>query len=206
MQVAIALWGVAVLLGTGVAAALLQRLRLAAATYGTSLFACLGMLGVSCQYLLAAAAPTQSWQLPLGLPWTGAHFRLDALAAFFLLVVNLGGASTGLFALGHAQHEPAPGRVLPFYPLFVAGMNLVVLADDAFGFLLAWEFMSVTSWALVLAHHRDPSNRRAGYIYILMASFGTLALLLAFGLLAGTTGSYTLPISAARAAPSLAWF
>jgi hydrogenase-4 component B len=85
-------------------------------------------------------------------------------------------------------------------------MNLVVLADDAFGFLLAWEFMSVTSWALVLAHHRDPSNRRAGYIYILMASFGTLALLLAFGLLAGTTGSYTLPISAARAAPSLAWF
>jgi hydrogenase-4 component B len=192
MQIAIALWGVGVLLATGVAAALLQRSRLAAVvTYGASLFACLGMLGASCQYLLAAAASTQSLQLPLGLPWTGAHFRLDALAAFFLLVVNLGGASTSLFALGQAHHEPAPGRVLPFYPLFVAGMNLVVLADDAFGFLLAWEFMSVTSWALVLAHHRDPSNRRAGYIYILMASFGTLALLLAFGLLAGTTGSYT---------------
>jgi formate hydrogenlyase subunit 3/multisubunit Na+/H+ antiporter MnhD subunit len=165
MQVAIALWGVAVLLGTGVAATLLQGSRLATGlTYGASLFACLAMLGVSCQYLLAAAASTQGMQLPLGLPWTGTHFRLDALAAFFLLVVNLGGASTSLFALGHGRHETAPGRVLPFYPLFLAGMNLVVLADDAFGFLFAWEFMSVTSWALVLAHHRDPSNRRAGYI------------------------------------------
>jgi hydrogenase-4 component B len=69
-------------------------------------------------------------------------------------------------------------------------MNLVVLADDGFSFLLAWEFMSVSSWALVLVHHHDPNNRRAAYIYILMASFGTLALLLAFGLLAGGTGGY----------------
>ena len=41
-----------------------------------------------------------------------------------------------------------------------------------------------------MAHHEDPDNRRAGYIYIVMASFGTLALLLAFGLLAGPAGSY----------------
>ncbi|TIT85486.1 MAG: hydrogenase 4 subunit B, partial [Mesorhizobium sp.] len=39
--------------------------------------------------------------------------------------------------------------------------------------------------------HRDAENRRAGYIYLVMASFGTLALLLAFGLLAGSTGTYT---------------
>ena len=31
---------------------------------------------------------------------------------------------------------------------------------------------------------------RAGYVYLLMASFGTLALLLAFGLLAGADGDY----------------
>jgi len=69
-------------------------------------------------------------------------------------------------------------------------MNLVVLADDAFTFLVTWEFMSLTSWALVMAHHRQPGNARAGYIYLLMASFGTLALLLSFGLLAGASGGY----------------
>src|SRR5262249_33392460 len=65
-----------------------------------------------------------------------------------------------------------------------------VLADDAFTFLLAWEFMSVSSWARVMSHHRDPTNLRAGYIYLVMASFGTLALLLMFGLLAGPDGGY----------------
>ncbi|MGB6730075.1 MAG: hydrogenase 4 subunit B, partial [Xanthobacteraceae bacterium] len=65
-----------------------------------------------------------------------------------------------------------------------------VLADDAYTFLFSWEFMSLTSWALVMAHHRVPENVRAGYIYLVMASFGTLALLLAFGLLAGPEGHY----------------
>ena len=89
-----------------------------------------------------------------------------------------------------ASHEPAPERILPFYPAFLAGMTLVVLADDAFTFLFSWEFMSLTSWALVMAHHRVPDNVRAGYVYLVMASFGTLTLLLAFGLLAGPDGLY----------------
>ena len=118
------------------------------------------------------------------------HFRIDALAAFFLVVVSLGGASASLYALGYGKHEEAPHRVLPFYPLFLAGMTLVVLADDAFSFLLCWEVMSLASWALVMAHHREADNARAGYVYLVMASFGTLALLLAFGLLAGPGGAY----------------
>src|SRR4029079_5975743 len=128
--------------------------------------------------------------LPVGLPWLGAHFRLDALSAFFLVVVNLGGATANLLGLGYGRHEEAPGRVLPFFPAFLAGMNLVVIADDAFTFLFTWEFMSLTSWALVMAHHRRSGNAAAGYLYLLMASLGTLALLLAFGLLAGPDGDY----------------
>ena len=107
--------------------------------------------------------------LPLGLPWIGAHFRIDALSAAFLVVVNLGAGAASLFGLGYGRHEGAPERVLPFYPLFLAGMNLVVLAADAFTFLLAWEFMSLASWALVLAHHRTAGNVRAGYVYLMMA-------------------------------------
>src|SRR4029077_5405030 len=105
-------------------------------------------------------------------------------------VINLGGAAASLFALGYGAHEETPGRVLPFYPAYLAGMNLVVTADDAFTFLVAWEFMSLTSWALVVAHHRDSENVRAGYVYLLMAGFGTLCLLLAFGVLAGGPGAY----------------
>ena len=153
---------------------------------------------------LAALLGNASSQLvlPLGLPWIGAHFRVDALSAFFLTVVNLGGLAASVYAVGYGRHEEAPHRVLPFYPAFLAGMNLVVLAADAFSFLLAWEFMSLASWAMVLAHHRDAQNRRAATVYLVMASFGTMALLLAFGLLAGAGGDYTFAaIRAADRAP-----
>ena len=139
---------------------------------------------------LLGGAPVETLVLPVGLPWIGAHFRLDALSSFFLAVVNLGGAMASLYALGYGRHEKAPQRVLPFYPLFLAAMNLVVLADDAFTFLFTWEFMSLSSWALVMAHDQVKENVRAGYVYLVMASFGTLALLLAFGLLAGPEGAY----------------
>ncbi len=139
---------------------------------------------------LLGGGPVETLVLPVGLPWIGAHFRLDALSSFFLAVVNLGGAMASLYALGYGRHEKAPQRVLPFYPLFLAAMNLVVLADDAFTFLFTWEFMSLSSWALVMAHDQVKENVRAGYVYLVMASFGTLALLLAFGLLAGPEGAY----------------
>jgi hydrogenase-4 component B len=157
--------------------------------YGGSLLACLsGLVAAFCQLLQGSSAA--AIHLALGLPGLGANFRLDALSAFFLVVANLGAAAASLYALGYGRHEQAPLRVLPFYPAYLAGMNLVVLADDAFSFLIAWEFMSLTSWALVLANHRAPENARAGYIYLLIASFGTLTLLLAFGVLAGAEGSY----------------
>src|SRR5450759_449135 len=65
--------------------------------------------------------------------------------------------------------------------------------------------MSLTSWALVMAHHRQPGNTRAGYIYLLMASLGTLSLLLSFGLLAGPDGGYAFEaIRNARPSPNTA--
>ncbi|SCB39644.1 hydrogenase 4 subunit B [Rhizobium hainanense] len=162
-------------------------------TYGLSF--CLSAIAFAAAIgaLVTMASPDaiSTLVLPIGLPWLGSHFRLDALSAFFLTVVNFGGMLSSLYALGYGRHEHAPHRVLPFFPAFVAGMNLVILADDAFTFLMSWEFMSLASWALVMAHHRDTGNRKAGYLYIVMASFGTLTLLLAFGLLAGPDGNYS---------------
>jgi len=185
------LWVVAALLATAVAAVTFSQMRWAShAVYVACAALCAAALGLLVLHLLAPDAGTSVRVLPLGLPWLGAHFRLDALATFFLIVVNLGGAAASVYALGYGRHETAPHRVLPFYAAFLAGMNLVVLADDAFTFLLCWEFMSLTSWALVMTQHRDHENTRAAYIYLVMASFGTLALLLAFGLLAGPDGHY----------------
>ncbi len=184
---------VAALLGTAILAVLTARSgRSTPVVYGASLVFS-GIALITALASLAAGLPStgaSALVLPVGLPWLGSHFRLDPLAAFFLTVINLGGVLSSLYALGYGRHERAPHRVLPFFPAFLGGMNLVILADDAFTFLISWEFMSLASWALVMAHHHDASNRKAGYIYIVMASFGTLALFIAFGLLAGPAGDY----------------
>jgi formate hydrogenlyase subunit 3/multisubunit Na+/H+ antiporter MnhD subunit len=187
----VALACAAVLLALGVFAVAIGRSSGATRlVYGASMIIAAISLIAAAMQLLGGAEPLRL-ALPLGVPWLGAHFRLDALSAFFLIVVDLGAATASLFALGYGEHEEAPQRVLPFYPAFLAGMSLVLLADDAFTFLTSWEFMSLTSWALVMSHDRVPDNVRAGYVYLVMASFGTLALLLGFGLLAGPDGLYT---------------
>ncbi|MFS8036858.1 hydrogenase 4 subunit B [Xanthobacter sp. AM11] len=187
------------LAGVGIAGA--RRPAGRVLVYGGALAIC---LIAALSALTALAAPAGGLVLPLGVPWIGARFRLDALSAVFLVVINLGGAAASLYGLGYGRHDHAPQRVLPFFPAFLAGMNLVPLADDAYGFLLAWEFMSLASWALVVAHDKEAGNVRAGLVYILMASFGTLALMLAFGLLAGgAAGGYAFDAmrEAARGAP-----
>jgi formate hydrogenlyase subunit 3/multisubunit Na+/H+ antiporter MnhD subunit len=159
-----------------------------------------GIVGtIAAVVFLASSASPVATVLPIGLPFLGAHVRIDALSAFFLLVINLGAAITSVYALEYGSHDDEPARVLPFYPAFLAGMTLVTIADDAFVFLVSWEFMSLTSWLLVLANHRQKDASAGAYLYLVMASIGTSALLLGFGLLSGGAGSYA--FSAIRAAP-----
>ncbi|MDE3240106.1 MAG: hydrogenase 4 subunit B [Paracoccaceae bacterium] len=176
------------LLLSALAVARRGRASLSATLYTLTILPCLAQAAAGLAILGGAAGGQMV--LPIGLPWLGAHLRLDALSAFFLVIIGTGGAAISLFAVGYGRHEEEPGRVLPFYPAFLGAMTLVVLADDAFTFLVAWEVMSLLSWALVMAHHRRDEVRSAGYLYLLMAALGTMALIVAFGLLAGADGSF----------------
>ncbi|MGD9507354.1 MAG: hydrogenase 4 subunit B [Geminicoccaceae bacterium] len=179
------------LLAVGIAAIAARRWpQRPRAVYAACLVLTLVALATALAQLVTGAPGGSDIALPLGLPWLGAQFRLDHLGAFFMLVVNLAGALASLYALGYAVDGPAAARILPCFPAFLAGMNLVLLADDAFSFLLAWEFMSLTSWVLVLADHEQAEARSAAYLYLIMAGLGTAALLLCFGLLAGPQGAY----------------
>jgi hydrogenase-4 component B len=174
------------LVALGIAgAALGQKGRIL--TYGGCLL--IGLTSVATG-LIAIGAPAEHLTLPLGIPWIGAHIRLDALSAFFLIILGLGSAGASLFAIGYTKHDAEPQRTLPFYPLFLASMHLVLIADDAFVFLFAWEAMSLSSWALVMATHKEAATAHAAFVYLIMAVFSGLAMLLAFGVLAGPTGGY----------------
>ena len=182
LGVALAIW-----VATAVAAAFLHR-RTLAFVYPLCVLAAL-VAGVTHLAALLGGADARA-VLPFGLPTVGLRFRLDALSAFFGVVVNSGILAASVYGLGLNPRTELSGRAEPFFPIFAAAMNLVLLADDAFAFLFSWEAMSLASWALVLVHHEDPESRKAGHVYLVMAAIGTMSLLFAFGGMAGAAGGY----------------
>ncbi len=139
--------------------------------------------------------------LPLGLPDLPFHIRLDALSAFFLFLLGVAGAGISTFAAGYFRsgEGTAPALLGLHYHIFLASMALVMLADDAYMFMVAWETMALSSYFLVTSHHRIPEIRRAGYLYLLMAHVGAVCILLCFGVMQG--GSWRFTFDAMRSAP-----
>jgi len=154
--------------------------------------AVLGLLMAVLAVLSLTATPEVAI-LPLGLPGLPFHLRLDALAAFFLLIIGGACAGISLFAAGYFRRGEGtpPGLLCLEYHLFLAAMAGVVLADDAYAFMVAWEAMALSSYFLVTANHRQAEVRAAGYLYIVMAHIGAIAILLCFGVLQAGTGDYT---------------
>jgi len=143
--------------------------------------------------LNAMFANTQTSVLPLGLPQLPFHLRLDSLSSFFLLLVGGVSAGVSVFAAGYFRtgEGTPPGLICLEYHVFLASIALLLLADDAYMFMVMWETMALSSFFLVLANHRQAAIRQAGYLYLLVAHIGALGILLCFGLLQAGTGNYT---------------
>jgi formate hydrogenlyase subunit 3/multisubunit Na+/H+ antiporter MnhD subunit len=175
---------------------------------GRTLFPLGAVVGVALAWLAIAAlfgAP-ETRVLPLGLPNLPMHLRLDPLAGFFLALLGLTAAGVSVFSAGYfrAGVGTAPGLLCLQYHVFLASMAMVVLADDAFAFMVAWETMALSSYFLVTTQHRVPEIQSAGFLYILLAHVGAIGLLLCFGVLQG--GSWQFTFDAMRAAQlSPAW-
>jgi formate hydrogenlyase subunit 3/multisubunit Na+/H+ antiporter MnhD subunit len=143
--------------------------------------------------LTALWGPPQAVVLPIGLPGLPFHFRLDGLSAFFLMVLGGAAAGVSVFSAGYFRQSEgtAPGLLCLQYHVFLAAMALVILADDAYAFMVMWETMALASFFLVITNHRLVEIRRAGYLYLLIAHIGALGILLCFGVLQANTGDYS---------------
>jgi len=143
--------------------------------------------------LVGLVSEMQELILPIGLPGLPFHLRLDALSSFFLFLLGAASAGISIYAAGYFRKSQSSvlGLQCLLYHAFLASMSFVLLANDGYAFMVAWETMALSSFFLVTAEHRHPEIRRAGYLYLLIAHIGSVAILLSFGLMAGSTGDYT---------------
>jgi formate hydrogenlyase subunit 3/multisubunit Na+/H+ antiporter MnhD subunit len=150
-------------------------------------------VGVALVGIVALGEKPAATVLPLGLPDLPFHLRIDPLSALFLVLLGSACAAISLFSSSYFRDGDglSPGLVCFQYHVFVAAMALVLVADDAYVFMVAWETMALASYFLVTSDHRVAEIRRAGFLYLLIAHVGALAILLCLGVLQGGQGDYT---------------
>lgn len=166
---------------------------------------CAGLLGLLAGISTLTGDLNQTMTLPLGLPWLPWQLRLDALSGLFLSLIGAVTFIIAFYAPAYVREFEHGNDSLPalggFTGLFIAGMQLVVLADGAFMFMVAWELMSLSSYFLVTFQHEKPANRRAGFLYLLMAHIGGLSILLGYGVLAAFGHDFSFDAMRAAAIP-----
>ncbi|MBF0565779.1 MAG: hydrogenase 4 subunit B [Nitrospirae bacterium] len=169
-------------------AALLKNSQRLAITLSFFLAAVASLLSVIAGIWAVGSGTTNQIVLLIGLPDLPFHMRLDPLAGFFLTVIGALSFFVSVYSIGYVKgylgHRSVTSLVI-FYCLFLAGMFMVVLADDALFFLVSWEIMAAASYFLVIFENERVENRRAAFLYLVVAHVGAIAILLSFGVLAG---------------------
>ncbi|MCC6503673.1 MAG: hydrogenase 4 subunit B [Deltaproteobacteria bacterium] len=146
------------------------------------------LLAATGGFLAVLSGGVEAFVLPIGLPDLPFYMRLDALSGFFVTLVGLLGFFVSIYSAGYLRGFLDRRSVAPlivFCNIFMAGMILVLIADDAYFFMVSWELMAVSSFFLVFFEDEQVQNRRAAFIYILIAHIGAILILLSFGIMAG---------------------
>jgi formate hydrogenlyase subunit 3/multisubunit Na+/H+ antiporter MnhD subunit len=160
-----------------------------------TLFPLGAMVGLAVGFVALASlgAQPQTNVLAIGLPDLPFHLRLDNLSAIFIMLLGFVAVGISIFAAGYFRkgEGTAPGLLCLEYHIFLASMLMVLLADDAYAFMVAWETMALSSFFLVTTEHRHEEIRRAGFLYLLIAHVGAIAILLSFGVMTANSGDYT---------------
>ncbi|TEB11820.1 proton-conducting transporter membrane subunit [Pelotomaculum propionicicum] len=118
-------------------------------------------------------------------------FTVDRLSALFLGLIGILSMASVLYTQGYLPHYKSedPRRYYPPFLLFVLCMMAVVTVADLFYFLFFWEFMTLTSYFLVVYQRDNKKNLEAGFLYFFMTHVTSAGLILVTILFSGWTGS-----------------
>lgn len=153
--------------------------------------------------LRAVAAGGASVDIGDWLAFGPAHLRADPLAGLFLAIAGAVGFPVALAFSGQSGRRRGLGWL---HALTLAAVGFVMLADNAFYFLFAWELLTLAFYLLAGFDRAAPGRNRASIITFGLSKVGGACLLLGFLLLAGKSGSvlieawHGVPHGAARTA------
>ena len=161
----------------------------------------LAMTLTSCLAALAAAswilvgAPIWEWRSRFALGGEPLHLRLDAISAFFLVLLAVLGAAGSIYSREywpdkiHPRSAPS-GRA--WWSALLLCMGLVLVCANGLHFLIVWELFTISAYFLITRERSRAEVRRAGWLFLAASHAATLCLFGMFAAMAAHTGSWDL--------------
>jgi hydrogenase-4 component B len=110
--------------------------------------------------------------------------RIDSLSAWFILIINFTSFTGVLYGAGYLKSSAAQPSFLTFhwilYLIFQASMILVCMVQQSIIFIVVWEFMSLSSFLLVIFDYTNPKVLKAGINYLVQMHISVILLTIAF--------------------------
>ncbi|HHG83521.1 MAG TPA: NADH-quinone oxidoreductase subunit E [Bacteroidetes bacterium] len=128
------------------------------------------------------------------LPTGEVVWKIDALSAFMILIVNFTLITGILYAKGylqsyHSEYGDTHFALHYFSYLWLGiSMILVLMIREAVGFLLVWELMTLSSFLLVIFESKKEKTLKIGLQYLVQMHVAFFLLLIAFLITGGVTG------------------
>lgn len=120
--------------------------------------------------------------------------RIDALSAWFILIINLTMSTGVIYGIGYLRaYKPIKSIITLHWVLLVifqSSMLWVCMIQNSIAFLIAWEIMSLSSLFLVLFDHTDSKVIKAGVNYMVQMHLSVMFLTVAFIWVYFKTGTF----------------
>jgi len=110
--------------------------------------------------------------------------RIDALSAWFILIINLTCLNGAFYGIGYMKTYNAQKANLSLhwslFLIFQVSMLWVCMLQHSLAFLIAWEMMSLSSLFLVIFEHNKKDTLKAGINYMVQMHLGVAFLTVGF--------------------------
>lgn len=145
------------------------------------LFAAIGIFYTAVFVFLHGPVATSQSICTISTIGASLNLRIDELSALFLTIISFIGLCATLYSVDYMSFYKKESllRFSPFLLLFITGMVGVVCVTDMFFFFVFWEFMTLTSYLLVIFEREKKVNLKAGFKYFLLTHIGTACMFIA---------------------------
>ncbi len=120
--------------------------------------------------------------------------RIDALSAWFIIIINFTSFTGVLYGSGYLTSSSAQPSLITFhwimFLIFQSSMLIVTIVQHSVAFIVAWEIMSLSSLLLVMFDYTNPKVLKAGINYLVQMHLSVALLTVAFIWVYFKTGTF----------------